>query len=109
MSDLIKCINKPKNMDFKFDPNSTKNEGRWRLKDPKHFIKYFRKKVWEDVPFKEGVSYVIGISKTGKLDVQAIRFNKAIISEELAAQWWLENNSYFEKEWIWNKYQLMNM
>ena len=25
--------------DFKFDPNSTKNQGRWRLRDPKDFEK----------------------------------------------------------------------
>jgi len=89
------------NTDFKFDDNSTKNEGRWRLKDPKHFKKYFRRIVWKDVPFKEGVSYVLGINiKTGHLDVQAIRFKKEIMSEELASKWWDENKHILKKNGV---------
>jgi len=87
--------------EFKFDPNSTKNEGRWRLKDPAEFEKgtYFRRK-----SSTEGVSYVMAKHKeSGKVEVQAIRFNKNILSEKDAAEWWAENKHRFERTWTWGK------
>jgi len=82
---------------FQFDPNSTQNEGRWRLKDPKHFTKYFRVK--SKTP---GITYVMGHNrKTKKVEVQAIRFNKKIMNERKAAQWWRRNKDRFRKEWVW--------
>lgn len=93
-------------MTFRFDPNSTKNEGRWRLIDPKNFIKsskgWFRRK---DSKFP-GISYVYGpIKGTALPYMQAIRFDKKIWTEEKAAQWWEEHkNKYYkswtEKDWI---------
>jgi len=82
---------------FKFDPNSTENEGRWRLKDPKFFSRYFRLK--SKTP---GVSYVMGKnSKTKKVEVQAIRFDKRKINEKQATRWWEKNKHRFRKEWTW--------
>lgn len=92
-------------MSFKFDPNSTKNEGRWRLIDPKKFVKdkgsWFRKK---DDRYP-GISYVFGHlkdkhgRKTGGPVRQTIRFDKRIWSENKAKEWWEEHSREYNKEW----------
>lgn len=78
---------------FAFDPNSTENEGRFRLL-PTETIKkdsYFRRK-----SSTAGVSYLMGKDKpTGKEVTQAIRFDKSVMPEEKAAQWWEENKGRF--------------
>jgi hypothetical protein len=96
--------------EFKFDPNSTENEGRLRLKDPKEFTSYFRLKSTDSrVPDKlkdigrKGISYVMGKTKNNPRDIQAIRFNKGIWNEEEAALWWEANKDKFEKTWHWPK------
>jgi len=95
---------------FKFDNDSTKNEGRLRLKNPKIFRDYFRKNYWPGPKQKDGISYIIGINTTnGNFEVQAIRFKKSIVSEEQAGQWWKENSIYFIKEQYVNKYNILNM
>ena len=71
---------------FKFDPNSTENEGRFRLMDPKLVTDYFRRK--SSTP---GVSYVMGKFDDGETKIQAIRFDKARFSEEEAAKWYEDN------------------
>ena len=69
---------------FKFDPNSTKNEGRYRLKDPKDFIRFYRRK--SKTP---GISFILGWNKRrGEYMVQAIRFNRKHFTESKAAKWW---------------------
>ncbi len=85
---------------FKFDPNSTKNEGRWRLIDPKNFIKskkgWFRKKH----PDYEGISHVFGpIKGESQPKIQTIRFNKGLWTEKKAAKWWKENKHNYHREW----------
>jgi len=86
---------------FKFDPNSTKNEGRWRLIDPQKFIKnrgWFRKKN----PNYPGISYVFGILKDnprGGAVKQTIRFDKKIWSEEKARNWWEKHKDDYDREW----------
>jgi dihydrofolate reductase len=74
--------------EFKFDPNSTENEGRWRLYDPKKVDKgsYFRRK-----SSTAGVSYVMG-KAGGESVVQAVRFDKARFTEAEAAEWWKKNH-----------------
>lgn len=114
---------------FKYDLNSTKNEGRWRLKNPKWFFRYWRLKNPAQirdfgdpdesclkVPFTDGVSYVVGIPSRSKyqgirhiynasnghkmqIAIQAIRFDKRVISEEQAAVWWEKNSHFFDKTW----------
>jgi DNA polymerase/3'-5' exonuclease PolX len=92
-------------MAFKFDPNSTKNQGRWRLRDPNDFIKnkYITRKL------KTGISYILGIlkdNKENKYTVQAIRFDKNIWSEKEAKIWWNENKYKYVKTWTqkdWDK------
>jgi len=84
---------------FRFDPNSTENEGRWRLRDPKKISNYRRRS--SKIP---GISYIIGRDmKTGKSVVQAVRFNRRLISEKQAAAWWEKNKhrSRFRKIWTW--------
>jgi hypothetical protein len=71
---------------FKFDPNSTQNEGRFRLRHPDDVEGYFRRK--SSTP---GVSYVMGKDSSGKSVVQAVRFDKKVMSEEQAASWWEKN------------------
>jgi hypothetical protein len=83
---------------FKFDPNSTKNEGRWRLIDPEKFTKgsgWFRKKN----PNYPGISYVFGNIKNGKTEKQTIRFDKSIFTEEKASEWWEEHKKDYERIW----------
>jgi hypothetical protein len=74
---------------FKFDPNSTENEGRFRLQSPDVFDKdtYFRRK--SSTP---GVSYVMA-KKPGekKAEIQAVRFDKGSFTEEQAAKWMAVN------------------
>ncbi len=79
--------------DFAFDPNSTKNEGRFRLLPPDEIQKdsYFRRK-----SSAEGVSYVMGKDQNGKDVIQAIRFDKSIMPEDKAAQWWKENKGKYQ-------------
>lgn len=74
--------------EFKFDPNSTENEGRWRLYDPKKIDKdsYFRRK-----SSTAGISYVMGKAE-GKAVIQAVRFDKEKFSEAEAAKWWSKNH-----------------
>jgi len=93
-------IQSPKRRDptydgFRFDPNSTTNEGRYRLKDPKLFKKFWRKPDKNE----EGISYVVGMLKNGKFATQAIRFNTNIWHEEKAGQWWEQNKGRFQKVW----------
>lgn len=85
-------------MVFKFDPNSSVNEGRWRLRDPDTFVndKYIRRN------FSTGIGYVLGKLKSdpeGKFVVQAIRFKKSIWTEKKAAEWWKLNKRKYTKLW----------
>lgn len=85
-------------MVFKFDPNSTKNEGRWRLRDPSDFVSgsYIRKN------YDNGIGYVLGKLKGDTSEdyyVQAIRFKKEKWSEMDAAKWWNKHSKKFEKYW----------
>ena len=84
---------------FKFDPNSTTNEGRWRLRDPKKVRQYFMRQ--SSTP---GVSYVMGTdSRTGDEVVQAVRFDKTIFTEKEATRWWMKNRTRakFKRLWTW--------
>lgn len=84
---------------FTFDPNSTTNEGRWRLRDPNTVHRYFRRE--SSTP---GVSYVMGKDKsTGEDVIQAVRFDKVIFTEPEAARWWLKNKKKdeFTRLWTW--------
>lgn len=104
---------------FKFDPNSTENEGRWRLINPKSFDKDINDKkkefFWREKDKNyEGISYVVGKIE-GKRFIQAIRFNKDIWSEEDAIEWWEENKNNYTKIWtkkdwdIWKKYEKIKL
>jgi DNA polymerase/3'-5' exonuclease PolX len=91
---------------FKFDPNSTKNEGRWRLIDPEEFEK---KKIWskKDKDY-DGIRYIVGILKLdGTVGIQAIRFNKNYWSEQEAKIWWGKHKDLYVKTWTektWEKW-----
>ncbi len=82
---------------FAFDPNSTENEGRFRLLPPDAIQKdsYFRTKSKTD-----GISFVKGkLIGSDKIVYQAIRFDKNIIPEDEAAKWWEKNKSKFKPGW----------
>lgn len=86
-------------MSFKFDPNSTEHEGRWRLHDPKYFTDYFRTTKYKGIEVP-GVSFVMGRDKRdGKIKPQAIRFDKSLWTEARAAKFWEKYKDYFEKTW----------
>ena len=87
-----------------YDPNSSKNEGRHRLKDPAKFKRFWRRK---DIKAK-GISMVMGETKSGKIMIQAIRFDKKLWPEKRAREWWGRNKSRFTKTWTkddWKKEQ----
>ena len=85
---------------FKFDPNSTKRQGRLRLKDPGHFKRFYT------IPGKiKGITYIKGVTESGETKTQAIRFDKKHWTEARAANWWKKNNSRFHKTWKAGKWQ----
>jgi len=82
---------------FRFDLNSTVNEGRFRLYHPDDLDSYFRTKThpWTKEVI-EGVSYVMGKRKDNrKLTIQAIRFNKGYWNEDQAKNWFNDNKKNF--------------
>jgi hypothetical protein len=86
---------------FRFDPNSTENEARYRLIDPKVFDQdtIRRWKIWKDIR-TPGVRFVVGVDTRDKeWKPQAIRFDKSVFDEEKANKWWEENKDQFTKEW----------
>lgn len=89
-------------MIFKFDPNSTKKEGRYRLRDKRDFASgsYIRKN------FDNGIGYILGKLKNPnkgendeKLYVQAIRFKKDKWTVEEASKWWNKHGKKFDRYW----------
>lgn len=81
---------------FKFDPNSTEKQGRWRLRSPSEFSRMWTK---HDAQ-AQGISYIVGLLKTtGKFGIQSIRFDRTIWTEKKAANWWKKNKSRFKKYW----------
>ena len=89
---------------FIFDPNSTKNQGRWRLRDPKDF-----KQMWTEKDKKFiGISYIVGLLFTGEKTIQAIRFDKRNWDENKASKWWKEHHYEYCKIWTeedWQKWK----
>jgi DNA polymerase/3'-5' exonuclease PolX len=89
---------------MKFDPNSTINQGRWRLRDPNDF-----ERMWTVKTKSPGVTYIAGYLKENrKFGVQAIRFDKKLWTEKEAAKWWNERKDKYIKTWQesdWKKKQ----
>jgi bifunctional non-homologous end joining protein LigD len=89
---------------FRFDPNSTQNEGRWRLIDPKVFDQQSirRWNIWKDIK-APGMQFIMGKdARDNEMKPQAIRFDKKPPynwTEEKAASWWKKNKGEFEKTW----------
>jgi hypothetical protein len=80
---------------FRFDPNSTEGQGRFRLKDPDLF-----KRVWtRKDPRAKGITHIIGIMRDGSYGTQAIRFDRDHWTEAEAAHWWAKNGRRFRKVW----------
>lgn len=91
---------------FKFDPNSTENEGRFRLKPPLSVNDFFDKKAfkfsdfisfkkWKDFEFPDGIRAIVG-KHNNELFIQALRFDKRIWTEEDAGKWFDENKDKFK-------------
>lgn len=78
-------------MKFKFDSNSTPNFGRFRLKDPKIFVRMWTRKDAHD----PGISYVVGTLADGKYATQTILFDRSVWTEKKAGTWWKKNSSRF--------------
>jgi phospholipid N-methyltransferase len=85
---------------FAFDPNSTENEGRFRLYPPGDIKKETYKSQTaiksKSIEPTEGVRFILGDTKDGKRVIQTIRFDKSVMPEEKATQWWEENKRKFE-------------
>jgi rubrerythrin len=102
------CGNIHKQANFKFDPNSTENEGRYRIRDPKEFKEdsFRRWKQWAGVIAPKGVTFIVGeLKDTNERALQAIRFNRKYWDEKEAGKFIksLEGNKGFERKWKWNK------
>lgn len=82
-------------MTFRFDPNSTKNQGRWRLRNPEDFVKMWTRQN-KNYP---GISYIYGILKNSETAYQAIRFDKKYWDEDSASKWWDVHKDIYEKLW----------
>ena len=80
---------------FRFDPNSTEKQGRYRLKNPDHFRRFWTRKD----PRVKGITHIIGVLHDGRFATQAIRFDRSLWSEREAAQWWSRNAERFRKTW----------
>lgn len=79
---------------FKFDINSTEQQGRFRINDPKIFNRMWTR----HDPIHKGISYIVGLKKEdNSFAVQSIRFNKNIWTEKKAATWWKANRKRFKK------------
>ncbi len=98
---------------FKFDPNSTENEGRFRLRDPKDFKEgtFRRWDSWAGIKAPEGVSFIVGELKNGKKALQAIRFDKKLWNEEKAGIFWnkIKKEKGFQKNWEWDKEAILSI
>lgn len=84
---------------FKFDVNSTKNEGRFRLYPPELITGKYRSQTSiksRNIPETPGVRFLLSKTKDGKSVIQTIRFDKSMFTEEQAAKWWNENKDRFE-------------
>ena len=91
---------------FKYDPNSTKNEGRWRLVDPAEFDEgsFRRWRSWAGVEAPAGISFLVGEVR-GKKSLQAIRFDKNLWKEEAARDFWnsVKHKPGFKRTWSWKE------
>jgi hypothetical protein len=91
-----------------FDPNSTVNEGRHRLIDPDGIVpkSYRRWKYLSGVPYRRGISYVVGKCKvTGRMVVQAVRFDKNEMTEDEAREWFFANEEAIMKHAVCPGYE----
>lgn len=82
-------------MQLHFDPNSSLQQGRFRLRNPKDFVKLWT----EHNKQYKGISYIVGILKDGKYAKQSIRFDKSLWTEAKAAKWWNSHSNEYEKLW----------
>jgi hypothetical protein len=91
---------------FAPDPNSTVNEMRWRLRDPKDFDgnSFKRWREWAGVKAPEGVSFIVG-DIDGEKAIQAIRFDKSKFDQIKAEKFWqsIASKPGFEKKWTWDR------
>lgn len=82
-----------KRRQFKPDPNSTKNEWRFRLANPSEFNEDSFLSRRSTVA---GIRYVIGKKKgSDEYVVQSIRINRKKVSWTKARKWWKENEDKF--------------
>ena len=101
-------IHRNSSIKFKFDPNSTENEGRYRIRDPKDFKKdtFRRWKQWAGIYAPKGVTFIVGeLKDSSEKALQSIRFNKKYWDEKKAGEFieTLKDNEGFEKHWEWKK------
>lgn len=79
-----------------YDPNSTENEGRIRLRDPKDFAEdsFYSTKSWRGKS-APGVRFIVGrLRQTVKEVEQAIRFRKDEWPDADKAWAWVRNNGF---------------
>lgn len=108
---VLNPIKSFKLISLKWDVNSTSNEGRFRIVDPKKFEQdsFRRWSEWAGIKAPNGISFLIGDLKNDKgKALQTIRFDKSTWSEKEATQFWnkVKDKKGFEKTWTqkdWDK------
>lgn len=76
---------------FAFDPNSTSDEGRFRLYPPELLHNYIRVHSKYD-----GIDYIFGKTASGKQVQQTIRFDTSKYPFSRAKQWWESHKDSFK-------------
>lgn len=49
------------------------------------------------LPYHEGINYIMGHSRAGGVEVQAIHFSKEAFTEQTAEDWWNDHKQFFRK------------
>ena len=49
------------------------------------------------LPYHHGINYIMGHSRAGGVEVQAIHFSKEAFSEQTAEDWWNDHKQFFRK------------
>jgi hypothetical protein len=87
---------------FALDEEGTKNFHVFTVRPTKEFDSFWTASGKErqeraGLPYHEGINYIVGHSRAGGMEVQAIHFSREAFTEETAADWWNDHKQFFRK------------
>jgi hypothetical protein len=87
---------------FALDEEGTKNFHVFTVRPTKEFDGFWTASGKErqgraGLPYHEGINYIMGHSRAGGMEVQAIHFSREAFTEETAADWWNDHKQFFRK------------